>query len=176
MAFLNSLDIIGSALTSERYRTDVILQNIANARTTRTSEGGPYRRKQVVFEERPLTFRETFRHACKVYRTEQGGPTVHENNRFIHAGGHNHTRSGELQQPFKGGVQVQTMVDSINEFKPVYDPEHPDADADGYVWYPNVDTTEEIVDLMAATNAYEANLAALGVVKAMINKSINMGK
>ena len=152
MAFLRSLDITGSALTAERYRTDIILQNIANARTTRTAAGGPYRRKQVVFEERPLplSFQEYYRHACKI--------------------------GGSRRQTGSGGVKVQQMVDSINEFKPVYDPHHPDADADGYVWYPNVDTTEEMTDLMAATNAYEANLTALGVVKAMISKSLDIAK
>ena len=75
-----------------------------------------------------------------------------------------------------GGVEVQRQVDSINEFKPVYDPTHPDANEDGYVLYPNVDTTEEIVDLMAATNAYDANLTALSVVKAMISKSLEIGR
>jgi len=147
MTFLKSLDITGSALTAERYRTDIILQNISNARTTRTPGGGPYRRKQVVFEERPLSFADHFRHAC--VRNGAGGP---------------------------GGVRVQQMVESGNQLKPVYDPNHPDADADGYVWYPNVDTTEEMVDLMAATNAYEANLAALGVIKAMISKSLDIGR
>lgn len=150
MAFLHSLDITGSALTAERYRTDIILQNIANARTTRTpGGGGPYRRKQVVFEERALTFEQHFRHACVLNKRANK----------------NH-----------GGVEVQQMVDSVNALKPVYDPDHPDADADGYVWYPNVDTTEEMTDLMGATNAYEANLTALNVVKAMINKSLDMGR
>ena len=155
MAFLRSLDTIGSALTAERYRTDVILQNIAGARITRTPQGGPYRRQQVVFEERPfsarekpLSFHDTFRHACA------------RHNQVVKS----------------GGVRVQTMVDSINEFKPVFDPTHPDADDEGYVWYPNVDTTEEMTDLMAATNAYELNLSALSVVRAMINKSLDMGR
>jgi len=154
MAFLRSLDIPGSALTAERYRTDVILQNIANAKVTRTPAGGPYRRKQVVFEERGMGFRDRFIHA----RNRYGAP-------------HNaiHHRSAN-----SGGVRAQTMVDSINNLKPVYDPDHPDADGDGYVWYPNVDTTEEMVDLMAASNAYDANLAALGVVKAMVNKSLGV--
>lgn len=152
MTFLNSLDIVGSALTAERYRSDVILQNISNARTTRTSSGGPYHRKQVVFEEKPFrqgSFSETFRHVCRLRNVRQANT---------------------------GGVKVQTMVDSINEFKPVYDPNHPDADADGYVWYPNVDTTEEMVDLMGATNAYDANLTAMSVVKAMISKSLDIAK
>lgn len=152
MAFLSSLDIVGSALTAERYRADITLQNIANARTTRTPAGGPYRRKQVIFEERPLTasFRETFRVA---------------QSKFIPGAGQK-----------AGGVIVRETVDSENTLQPVYDPSHPDADGDGYVWYPNVDTTEEMVDLMAASNAYEANLTALTVVKAMISKTLDMGR
>lgn len=139
MAFLSSLDIAGSALTAERHRTDTILQNIANAKTTMTENGEPYRRKQVVFEERPLTFQETLDKAS-------------------------------------GGVRVADVVESDRDFKLVYDPTHPQADEEGYVRYPNVDTTEEMLDLMAASNAYEANMTALSVMKSMINKTLEFGK
>lgn len=139
MAFCGSLDITGSALTAERYRTDVILQNIANAKTTITANGEPYRRHQVAFEERPLTF-------------------------------------GEELNRAKGGVHISEVVESQREFNLVYDPTHPQANEDGYVAYPNVDTTEEMVDLMASSNAYEANLTALSVAKAMISKTLEIGK
>ena len=141
MSFLPSLDVVGSALTAERYRTDVILQNISNANTTMTASGEPYRRKQVVFAENPLTFSETL----------------------------DQVQSG-------GGVQIAAVVESDRDFRPVYDPTHPQADEDGYVLYPNVDTTEEQVDLLAASNAYDANITALEVVKAMIRKTMEMGK
>ncbi|WP_458863331.1 flagellar basal body rod protein FlgC [Acidaminobacterium chupaoyuni] len=140
MALLTSLDVAGSALTAERYRTDVIMQNIANAKTTVTENGEPYRRKQVVFEERPLTFREALGNARA------------------------------------GGVKIAEVVESQREFNRVYDPTHPQADAAGYVNYPNVNTTEEMIDLMAASNAYEANLTALSVVKATIAKTLELGK
>ncbi len=143
MGFLGSLDIVGSALTAERFRTDVILQNIANAHTTETSTGEPYRRKQVVFEERTLTFEDA-----------------------LNAAGSDQA---------KGGVRVSDVVESQRDFVPVYDPTHPQADEDGYVLYPNVDTTEENIDLLAASNAYNANLSALSVVKAMITKTLEMG-
>ncbi len=139
MAFLGTLDIVGSALTAERYRTDVIMQNIANEKTTITENGEPYRRKQVVFQERPLSFQEELNKA-------------------------------------KGGVRIAEVRESDREFKAVYDPTHPQADEEGYVLYPNVDTTEEMIDLMAASNAYEANLTALSVVKAMITKTLEMNK
>lgn len=137
MAFLPSVDIVGSALTAERYRTDVILQNISNAKTLETESGEPYRRKQVVFEERPLTFQQALEGA-------------------------------------KGGVQISEVVESDREFTKVYDPDHPKADEEGYVEYPNVDTTEEMIDLMEASNAYDANLTVFSLLKAMINKALEM--
>lgn len=139
MAFLSSLDIVGSALTAERYRTDIIMQNIANEKTTMTESGEPYRRKQVVFEERPLSFEDTLKQA-------------------------------------QGGVRIADVVESDRDFKPVYDPTHPQADENGYVLYPNVDTTEEMVDLMAASNAYESNLTVFSVMKAMITKTLDLSK
>lgn len=139
MAFLGSLDIVGSALTAERYRINVILQNIANEKTTVTENGEPYRRKQVIFQERPLSFKDELRKA-------------------------------------KGGVRIAEVVESDRDFNLVYDPTHPQADENGYVRYSNVDTTEERIDLLAASNAYDANLSALSVLKATISKTLQMGK
>ena len=140
MSFCSSLDIVGSALTAERFRTDIITQNIANAHTTKTSNGEPYRRQMVTFEEIPLTFSEELDKAKSA-----------------------------------GGVKVSNVTKSDAEFKLIYDPTNPEANAEGYVQSSNVDTTEEQIDLLAASNAYEANLTALSVVKAMINKTIEMG-
>ena len=140
MAFLNSINIIGSALTAERFRSDIILQNIANQNTTRTESGEPYRRKQVIFQEREQSF------------------------------------SDALKKFTGGGVRVTEVVESQEDFKPVYDPDHPDADEDGYVYYPNVNNTEEQVDLMDASRVYEANVSALSVVKAMASKALEIGK
>lgn len=140
MAFLNSINIIGSALTAERFRSDIILQNIANQNTTRTESGEPYRRKQVIFQKREQSF------------------------------------SDALKKVTGGGVRVTEVVESQEDFKPVYDPDHPDADEDGYVYYPNVNNTEEQVDLMDASRVYEANVSALSVVKAMASKALEIGK
>ena len=141
MAFCSSLDIVGSALTAERLRTDIITQNLANANTTKTSSGEPYRRQVVAFEEIPLSF------ADELNKAQAKG----------------------------GGVKVSNIEKSQAEFKLIYDPTNPDANAEGYVQTSNVDTTEEQVDLLAASNAYDANLTALSVVKAMINKTLEMG-
>lgn len=145
MSFLSSLDIAGSALTAENYRMSLISQNLANQNTTRTSSGEPYRRKQAVFEERSLSFRDTL---DGVVQTNSGS----------------------------GGVRVAEVVESQKDFTPVYDPDHPDANEEGYVMYPNVNNTEEIADLMAATRAYEANITALNAVKAIMTKALEIGK
>lgn len=147
MSVFSSLDIAGSALTAERFRTDIVLQNIANAETTKTESGEPYRRQQVEMQAIPLSFEQELKKAD----------------------------GGTINQKTTGGVKVTKVVESDREFTKRYEPDNPDADADGYVSYPNVDKTEEMVDLMAASNAYEANLTALSVVKAMINKTLEMG-
>ncbi len=144
MGFLNSLDIAGSALTAQRLRIDVITQNMAHQYTTKAENGEPYRRKQVVFQEKGLDFQ-------NVLDGKSGAATG-------------------------GGVRVSKVVESDKPFLPVYDPTHPDADEDGYVLYPNINMSEEQVDLMAATRAYEANVTALNVVKAMAMKALEIGR
>ena len=140
MAFMNSLNIAGSALTAERYKTDVILQNIANQNVAASKPEDAYQRKQVVFQEREMTFDEVLNKA-------QGG-----------------------------GVRVASTEELKEDVNPVYDPDNPKADEDGYVYYPNVNNAEEQIDLLETTRAYEANLTALSVVKAMAQKTLEIGK
>lgn len=144
MAFLTTMDITGSALTAERFRMDIIAQNLTNMETTRTENGEPYRRKQVVFQERALTFSDILKR-----------------------------KGAELQ---RGGVEVAEIVESQNDFIPKYDPTHPDADEDGYVMLPNVNRAEEQIDLMAASNAYIANMTVLETIKSMALKTLEIGK
>lgn len=143
MSLYTSLDIVGSALTAERFRTDIISQNLANADSTASADGEPYRRQSVVMQEIPLTFSDELNKASG----NQDG----------------------------GGVMISSVVKSNKDFASKYDPTNPLANSDGYVLSSNVDTTEEMVDLMAASNAYQANITALSVVKAMINKTIELG-
>lgn len=140
MAFLNSLNIVGSALTAEKYRSNIILQNISNQRNTRTENGEPYRRKQVIFQTRPQSFDDV------------------------------------LNKVVGGGVRIAEVVESQEDFNIVYDPDHPDADEEGYVRYPNVNNTEEQVDLLEASRVYEANVSALSVVKAMATNALEIGR
>ena len=144
MSLLDSMNLVGSALTAERFRIDVALQNIAHANTTRTASGEPYRRKQVVFQERAVSFEDALK-----------------------------TETARVKG---GGVRVTEVVDSQRDFVPVYDPDHPDANEEGYVMRPNVNTTEERVDLMSATNSYEANLTALKIVQSLALKALEIGK
>ncbi len=144
MSLLDSMNITGSALTAERFRMDVALQNLANVNTTRTASGEPYRRKQVIFQERGVSF-------ASALQNEQA-------------------------KVEGGGVRVTQVVESQRDFIPVYDPAHPDANEEGYVMMPNVDSTEERIDLMAASNSYSANLTALSLVKSLALKALEIGK
>ncbi len=145
MSFLNSLDISGSALTAQKFRMDVISSNIANASTTRTEEGGLYRRKMVVFQstEQPMSF-------SSIMNALSGSST--------------------------GGVEVSAVVEDPDYFKAVYNPTHPDADADGYVMMPNINTVEEMIDMMSATRSYEAGITVFNAVKLMASKALEIGQ
>ena len=148
MSFLSTMDITASALTAERFRMDIIAQNIANIDTTRAENDEPYRRKLVVFQERELNFKTALeREAYK--------------------------RSG-AQNSVGGGVRVSEVIADDSDFVPVYNPTHPDADEEGYVLMPNVDRAEETVDLMAATHSYNSNITTLNILKAMAMKAADL--
>lgn len=147
MSFLNSFGISASGMTAERQRLDIASENIANMNTTRTQSGGPYRRKMVVFEEKPITsFRSEFYSRLRNKMSD------------------------------KGGVQVTAIVEDQRDLYPVYNPEHPDADENGYVMMPNVDLVKETVDAMSATRSYEANMTAFNAIKLMAQKALEIGK
>lgn len=136
-----SLAISSSALQAQRLRMDVIAANLANAQSTRTPEGGPYKRRDVVLEAMP------------------GG-------RFDDVLG---------AQP-GGAVRVARVEEDDAAPRVVFDPGHPDADAKGYVAYPNVNPITEMVDLMAATRAYEANVAAVNATKRVLEAALSIGR
>lgn len=157
MAFLNSLNIAGSALTAQRQRLDIISENVANVDTTRTADGaGPYRRKVVVFEDNAGT--PDFRDAL---------------DRAIAQG----KMSGRLgRRRTAPGVRVARIVEDQSALKTKYDPEHPDADEMGYVRLPNVNMVEETIDSMSATRSYQANVTVLNAVKMMATKALEIGR
>ena len=147
MSFLNSFDISASGMTAQRQRLDIAAENISNMNTTRTASGGPYRRKMVVLQENPVSS----------FRSELQSRL-----------------SGKTSQ--KGGVKVAEIVEDQRDLQPVYNPEHPDADENGYVMMPNVDLEKETVDGMSATRAYEANITAFNAMKLMAQKALEIGK
>lgn len=154
MAFMSALDIAGSGLTAQKRRLDTITENITNRETTRTADGGPYRRKLTVFRE--IDGGNSFSGTLRLARLRH---------RLTTTGG-----QGDR------GVMVSEVIEDPSEFIPVYDPNHPDADEDGYVMMPNVSNTVEMVDAMAATRSYSANIAAFEAIKSMATKALELGK
>lgn len=145
MSMFSSFDINASGLTAQRYRMDVISENVANANTTRTSDGTPYRRKTVVFQERDsqTPFSKVLGNATGRY-----------------AG--------------NGVKVVGTYEDHSTDLVKTYDPSHPDADEDGYVLYPNVNIVTEMTNLIDASRSYEANATAFEASKSMALKGLEI--
>jgi flagellar basal-body rod protein FlgC len=142
MSLFSALSVGASGMAAERARAELLVENMANAETTRTPEGGPYRRKDAVFESTPVEspFSSAF--------------------------------SAQLDSPT--GVAVSEIVTDTSEPERRYLPGHPDADADGYVAFPKMNPAEDMVDLMDSARTYEANVAAIGAVKDMIQRSIDL--
>lgn len=151
----SGLSISASGLTAERLRMDVIANNIANAQTTRTADGGPYRREMVVLTPQSAP-QQSFGSILNQAMVNQG--------------------DGQSFSPqIGGGVQVSGVVQDKSPFKLVYDPSNPDA-VNGYVQMPNVDISTEMVDMVSATRAYEANVTAFDASKQMALDALNLGK
>ena len=152
MTIFQSMNTTASALTAQRLRMDVISSNMANVDTTRgklvDGEWQPYTRKQVVFQ------------------SQEGGSSFASH---LSAAQGNTSSSGD-------GVKVTNIVEDETPYEMVYNPEHPDADEDGYVKMPNVDPLREMVDLMSASRSYEANVTVLNASKSMLMKTLEIGK
>lgn len=143
MSLFSLLSVSASGLAAQRARAEVLVENLANSETTRTPEGGPYRRKDVVFtsETQVSPFASVFQEAL--------GPNVQ-------------------------GVKVSEIVVDQREPDKRYMPGHPDADANGYVAFPRVNPAEDMVDLMAASRGYQANISAMVAIKDMIHRSLDL--
>lgn len=145
MGMFSAFDINATGMTAERYRMDIIAQNVANANTTRTQDGTPYRRKVVVFEEK--NSQTPFRTVLRKERDRYSGT----------------------------GVKVTGVYeDKWTEGNMVYDPSHPDADENGYVMYPNVSIITEMTNLIDASRAYQANATALDASKNIATTGLNL--
>ena len=143
MSLFSALEVSASGLAAQRTRVELLVQNIANSETTRTPEGGPYRRRDAVFVSEP---------APAPFRT---------------------MLAGMLGEPLVG-VAVAEIVEDAGEPERRYAPGHPDADPEGYVAFPRLNPVEDMVDLTASVRSFQANLAAMGAVKDMIQRSIEL--
>lgn len=155
MGIFNSIDVSASGLTAQRLRLDTIASNLANASTTRTTKLGadgkplPYRRQMVIFEAMPGEKRSF----SSVLKDEVEAAKI------------------------GNGVRVKSIVeDEQTPLRRVYDPSHPDADAEGYVNYPNVNPVTEMVDMIDTTRSYEANAQAINAVKSMVAKALELAR
>ena len=142
MSLFAALSVGASGMAAQRARAELLVENLANSETTRTPEGGPYRRKDAVFEATAVDspFSSVF----------------------------------DAQLQSAGGVAVADVITDISPPELRYQPNHPDANKDGYVAYPHINPAEDMVDLMGAARGYEANVAAIGAVKDMIQRSIDL--
>lgn len=143
MGVFDILKISASGLKAQRARMEVIAGNLSNVHTTRTEEGGPYKKKEVVFVSSDVSDEKEF---------------------------------GSLFSKKIEGVRIESVRESEKEFEKVFDPNHPDADQEGYVMFPNVNLMEEMTDMVAATRAYEANVNVMNTTKEMLIKSLDLIK
>lgn len=146
MSFIKALDISASGLFAQKKRMEIVAQNIANADTILTDSEEPYRRKVAILSEN--NEKRNFSSVIeKVSLSDEGN-----------------------------GVRVSSIEADQEPFKLVYDPDHPLASEDGYVKMPNIDTTVEMLELLSATRAYEANITVLNATKSMFSKALTIGK
>ena len=152
MGFFDGYDITTSGMSSQRTRINVVSANIANAQTTHTKDGGPYKKQNVVFEEILLN------------------KSKNDSNK-----NQNNTNDLKLSKPVVG-VGIKEIVEAKEDSILRYEPNHPDANKDGYVAYPNINPVIEMTDLIEAMRSYEANLSAFQTQKNMDNKTIDILK
>ena len=171
MELMKSMKISASGLAAQRTKMNVIAENLANSETTRTAEGGPYRRKMVVLESEPV---EQFQQVLEDASKDVCDPAMNRLDKDIEC---RTPCDPEPPEETHLGVTVSEIVESQEDFRLVYNPNHPDADpVTGYVAMPNVDHLTEMADMMVARRAYDANVTALSNTKSMILKALEIGK
>ena len=163
MQIFDTLDVSASGLSAQRRKLTAIASNIANVDTTRTDEGGPYKRRRVVMLEAPkmLKFSTMLKEENSRLRQTQSGHLLE-----------GEPRPGEI---FLGsGVLTQEVREEPTKPRMVYDPNHPDAREDGYVLYPDINPITEMVDMISASRAYEANVTVMSAAKDMVNRALEI--
>jgi flagellar basal-body rod protein FlgC len=148
MGMFDAIEVSGSGLSAESLRMDVVAENLANANSTKGVDGLPYRRQEVQLQQAP------------------GGPTFGDT---LDAA---LTTAGAGASP--GGVRVTGIVSDATPPRQIYDPGNPDADKNGYVLMPNVNSVSEMTDLIDASRAYEANVTSMQTAKTMFTKTLTL--
>jgi flagellar basal-body rod protein FlgC len=166
MNLFGVMEVSGSALKAERIRADVVAANMANAETTRTSDGGPYRRQHVVFTAAPAA-QSSFGSYLLGGTAPVAAPVGNMADDAMNA---------SAMEPQVGGVEISAVVQDKGSVLKRYDPEHPDADENGFVSYPDINPLTEMVDMMGATRAYGLNSSAVQAEKGMIATSLDILK
>ena len=164
MGLFTAFDISASGMTAERYRMDISSQNLANANTTRTEDGGGYVRKVVTFQEKTNIKNRNFSHMLDTAFSNLSGRPLGQLN------------SAKLSSPGQGVKIGGLYEDTWTEETMAYDPEHPDADENGYVHYSNVNIITEMTNMIDASRGYDANQAAFEASKSMMLKGLEMNK
>ena len=159
---MSSFDISGYGLSAQRFRINVISSNIANANTTRTDEGGPYRRKEVIFKS--IDFDKQLNKELETNYLKYSNPLDESNSSDI------------IANPALTTVKVAKIVRDDSKPMLKYEPNNPDADKNGYVAYPNINPVIEMADLVEATRSYQANVAAFQSAKTMTSSAISILK
>lgn len=159
MNLFGVMEVSGSAMKAERIRAEVVAANMANAETTRTADGTPYRRQHVVFSQaQPESF-----------SSMMGSQGIQPMTPML-------SNEASAARSVPGGVDVSAVVSDPAAVQHRYDPQHPDADKDGYVAFPDINPLTEMVDLMGATRAYGLNSSAVQATKSMISSSLDILK
>jgi len=160
---INAIEISAQGLSTQRAKMDIVAQNMANAETVETAEGGPYRRKRIVVsEEKKSTPFTTYlsKAGTKLARTHTG-----------HRAGSARMETGSVEV---SSVKHEEIQDPDSHFRLIHDPAHPNADEEGFVKMPDVDVVHEMVDMMAASRAYEANTTVISAAKKMVNDALDI--
>jgi flagellar basal-body rod protein FlgC len=174
MNLFGVMDVSASALRAERVRAEVVASNMANAETTRTPDGGPYQRHHVVFEAADGgSFQDSL-----VSHMHGGTSSFGSGLTTALSGGFNQMSDDGMTAAngAPGGVAVAGVISDVSAPLMRYDPEHPDAGADGFVAYPDINPLTEMVDLMGATRSYGMNASAITAEKGMVSTSLDLLK
>ena len=166
---LNTFDIAGSGMTAQRIKMDTVASNIANVNTTRNPDGskGVYVKKSVSFK---AIYEDELSRGARNFAANSTDAKFNPKTGFFEI----NTGIALNQGLISNGVRVESIQETEHPTKLIYDPSHPDADADGYVELPNINVVEEMVDMVSASKAYEANSVVAENVKTMIQSALNI--